>query len=97
MGRVPYFHTSPLMLTAGQALLAAGTILNKVKSVAASLNVEAAVNPALESGDVFYAILPDGQVERHMAESFAVPLTPAGSQQITTRTSRPEGDVPASE
>lgn len=97
MGRVPYFHASPLMMTAGQALTAATAILNKTKGLAASLNVEAAVNPALESGDVFYAILPGGQVERHMAESFAVPLTPAGSQQITTRTSRPEGDVPASE
>jgi hypothetical protein len=97
MGRVPYFFASPLLLTAGQALAAATTLLNKVKGAAASVNVDAAVNPALEKGDVFYVILPDASVERHMAESFTVPLTVGASQQITTRTTRPEGDVPASE
>jgi hypothetical protein len=32
-----------------------------------------------------------------MAEAFPVPLTIGGTQQITTRSSRPEGDVPATE
>jgi hypothetical protein len=97
MGRVPYFYSSPLVTTTGQAIAAGTTLLNKVKGLAAQVNVEAVVNPALDRGDVFYVLMPGGVVERHLAESFQVPLTPAGTQQITTRSSRPEGDVPATE
>lgn len=97
MGEVPYFYSSPLINSTAQALAAGRTLLNRVKGLAAQLDVTAAVNPALERGDVFYAVLADGTVERHMVASFGVPLTLAGTQQITTVSTRPEGDVPNEE
>lgn len=97
MGRVPYFYSSPLISTTAQALAAGRTILNRAKGLEAQLNVEAAVNPALDRGDVFHAILPNGVVERHICDSFNVPLTEDGTQTITTRSSRPDGDVPSTE
>lgn len=97
MGRVPYFFASPLITTTGQATAAGQTILNRVKSLQAQLNVESVVNPALDRGDVIEVIAPGGVVERHLIESVTVPLTVDGSQAITTRSSRPEGDVPSEE
>jgi hypothetical protein len=88
MGRVPFFYSSPVIRTAAQALVAGRAILNKTMGCAASLSVESAVNPALDRGDVFYAVLPSGEVERHLAESFSVPLTPGASQSITTRSAQ---------
>jgi hypothetical protein len=83
--------------TAGDALALATALLNKVKAPMAQFSVEAVVNPALDRGDVLDVLTPAGVVERHMAVSFAVPLTVGGTQTITTRSSRPDGDVPASE
>lgn len=96
-GEVPYFYSSPLINSTAQALAAGRTLLNRLKGLAAQLDVTAAVNPALDRGDVFYAVLSDGTVERHMAAAFGVPLTLAGTQQITTVSTRPEGDVPNEE
>jgi hypothetical protein len=97
MGEVPYFYSSPLINSAAAAQKAGRTLLNRVKGVAAQLDVESAVNPALDAGDVFYAVLPDKTIERHLSASFGVPLTLDGTQQIASVSSRPEGDVPNEE
>lgn len=96
-GRVPYRYTSPAMTTSAQALVAAKALLNRVKAVNAQLSVEAIVHPGLDRGDVITVLTPDGATERHLIDSVTIPLTVAGTQQITTRSSRPEGDIPAGE
>jgi hypothetical protein len=95
-GEVPYFYASPLITTVPAALAAATTILNRVRSFNAQLDLVAACNPALEPGDVILVRFLDGVVQRHLIDSVTVPL-PMGDQRITTRSSRPEGDVPAEE
>ncbi len=96
-GRVPFRYTSPAMTSSGQATVAAQALLNRVKAVNAQLNVEAVVNPALDRGDVITVLTPDSVTELHLVDSLTIPLDISGSQQITTRSSRPEGDVPEGE
>jgi Domain of unknown function (DUF5047) len=94
-GLVPYFYASPLLTTTAQALAAAKTILAKVTGMAAQLSIENAVNPALDPGDTIAAVLPSGTVEAHLIDTVTIPLDVGTSQKITTRSTRPEGDVPA--
>lgn len=96
-GRVPYRYTSPAMTTSAQATIAAKALLNKVKAVNAQLNVEAVVHPGLDRGDVITVLTPDGATELHLVDQVTVPLDVGGTQQITTRSSRPDGDVPSGE
>jgi hypothetical protein len=97
MGRVPYFWSSPVLLDAGQMTAAGQAILRRVKGTNAQLDLEAAVNPALDRGDVVEAVTADSAVEWHLVAGLTVPLTVTGTQQIATRSSRPDGDVPAGE
>jgi hypothetical protein len=85
------------MTTSAQALQAATALLNRVKAVNAQLNVEAVVNPALDRGDVITVLTPDGTTELHLIDAVTIPLDVSGTQQITTRSSRPDGDVPTGE
>lgn len=94
-GYVPYFYSSPLLTTAAQALAAAQGILAKVTGLAAQVTLESAVNPALDAGDVISVVLPGGKVERHLVDTVTIPLDVDSPQKITTRSTRPEGDVPA--
>jgi hypothetical protein len=96
-GRVPYFYSSPLLRSANHALEAGPAILNRVKAVNAQLSLDAVVHPGLDRGDVITVLTPSGITERHLVDSVTVPLTAAGTQQITTRSSRPDGDVPEGE
>jgi hypothetical protein len=96
-GRVPYRYTTPAMTTSAQALVAATALLNRVKAVNAQLNVTAIVHPGLDRGDVITVLTPDGTTERHLIDATTVPLDVGGTQQITTRSSRPDGDVPTGE
>lgn len=94
-GYVPTFYSSPLLTTAAQALAAAKTILAKSTGLAAQLSLSAAVNPALDPGDVVSVILPGGAVEIHLIDTVSIPLDVGTAQQITTRSTRPEGDIPS--
>lgn len=96
-GRVPYYWSSPTVTTAAQALSAARTILNRVKAVNAQLAVESVVHPGLDRGDVITVLTPDDHTELHLVDALSVPLAVSGTQSITTRSSRPEGDVPDGE
>jgi len=93
-GNVPTFYSSPLLTTAGQALAAAQAILSRVTGLAAQVSIESAVNPALDGGDVIAVLLPDGTTEKHLIDTVTIPLDVDSPQQITTRSTRPEGDVP---
>ena len=96
-GEVPYFYASPSITTAAQALAAAKTLLVKVKAFNAQLSLEQIVNPALDRGDVVTAVPAPDRVERHLIDGITIPLTTTGDQAVTTRSSRPDGDVPAEE
>lgn len=93
-GIVPYFFSSPLLLTAAGALAAARSILARVTGMAANLTLTSAVNPALRPGDTINALLPSRLVEHHLIDQVGVPLDVDSVQQIGTRSTRPEGDVP---
>ncbi|MEV6344121.1 DUF5047 domain-containing protein [Actinoplanes sp. NPDC051851] len=96
-GRVPYRYTSAALTTSAQALKAATAILNKAKGVNAQLSIEAVVHPGLDRGDVITVLAPDGTTEVHLIDALTIPLTVSGTQSITTRSSRPDGDIPSSE
>ncbi len=96
-GRVPQFYSSPLLRNTTQATRAGKKILSRVRGLAAQLSLEAAVNPALDAGDVIDVLLPPTpatggkrRVERHLIETLTVPLTPGGTQSIQTRSTRPD-------
>lgn len=95
-GQVPYFYVSPLLTTAASALAAAKAILTRVTGLAAQVNLGAVTNPALDAGDVITVVLPDLTVERHLIDTVTIPLDVDSAQQITTRSTRPAGDVPDS-
>ena len=96
-GRVPYFWSSPAVTTTAAAMEAATTILHRVKATNAQLNVDAVVHPGLDRGDVISVVTADGSTELHLVDSLTIPLTVDGAQSITTRSSRPDGDVPEGE
>lgn len=96
-GRVPYFYSSPLFRNTGQALAAAQAKLLQLKAVNAQFSLDAIVNPALDRGDVITVLTPTGIAELHMVDALTIPLDVAGTQQITTKSSRPDGDVPEGE
>ncbi|GAA2696558.1 DUF5047 domain-containing protein [Actinoplanes palleronii] len=96
-GRVPYRYTSPAMTSSAQALVAAKALLNRVKAINAQLSVEAIVHPGLDRGDVITVLTPGGTTELHLIDSLTIPLDIGGTQQIITRSSRPDGDVPTGE
>lgn len=93
-GQVPDFYVSPLLTTAAQALAAAKAILSRTSGLAAQVSLESAVNPALDAGDVISVVLPDQTTERHLIDTVTIPLDVATPQRITTRSTRPDGDVP---
>jgi hypothetical protein len=93
-GQVPMFYSSPLLTTAAQALAAAKAILGRVTGLAAQVSLESSVNPALDAGDVISVVLPGGTVETHLIDSVTIPLDAGTPQKTTTRSTRPEGDVP---
>lgn len=90
-GRVPRFYSSPLLRTTSQAVRAGRALLEKARGGAATVALESLVNPALESGDVLTVRLPDGRVQRHVVDAFAVGLDEGASLSLTTRA---QADLP---
>jgi len=97
-GRVTRYYSSPLVTTTTQATSAATALLRRVKGLAAQVNLTAAMNPALDPGDVISVVYPPRDrtgltSERHLVEEVTVPLTGDPVQTIRTRSTRPEGDT----
>lgn len=84
-GRKPRFYTSPLLTTVVQCQATGRALLERVKGIAAGVQLEALVNPALEPGDVVEVVLDDGTRQLHILDQAPVPLTPSGSQTLVTR------------
>lgn len=95
-GIVPYFFTSPLLQTTGQAQGAGRAILNRVVGLNSQLSLSSIANRALDSFDVVDVLLPQERydmprpVERHIVDKVVHPLTPDGSQRLETRATRPD-------
>lgn len=87
----PRFYRSSLVATQDQANQTAIAMLERVTGVSRTVKIESFVNPALEAGDVVSIEVSSGVWERHIVESFTVPLG-LGSMNINTRTSNGEED-----
>lgn len=83
-GKKARFYASPLLLTTLQATSAGQALLERVKGMQASVDLEALCNPGLEAGDV---VLVKGARTReaHILDKFTVPLDPRTTQQLSTR------------
>lgn len=92
-GLVPYFMSSEFFTNAGQAMSAAQARLPLVTAPHAQMDIDAECNPALEAFDTIAVALPRrlrGQTqvtERQMLRTFDIPLTPNGTQSMTTMSS----------
>lgn len=78
-------YSSPLITTLPQAGAVARARLADSLGVQASLSLTAAVNPALEPGDVVEVEVEEGRWERHLIDSLSYTLG-AASMSCTTRT-----------
>lgn len=79
-------------------MIAAGKVqLSKQLSIQQQLSLTARSNPWLDGYDVITGILPKGDgttqpTEQHLIQTATIPLTPAGQQLITVRSTRPTAD-----
>ena len=88
-GMVPAFLSIPTVTTAEQAVAVARANLAKYIGAAATLDVSAVPNAALEAGDVI-EVIPDagdpaGSVRRHVVDAFTLPLVAGGDFPMKTR------------
>jgi hypothetical protein len=83
-GRRPLFYSSSTLTTVNACTQAANLKLAAAKAPNASGDISSLPNPALEPGDVFRAMHPDGSRELHQAASFSVPLEEGGDFPIAT-------------
>lgn len=82
----PRFFRSTLIRTTAQAQAVADSMLRKVTGVAKTLDLETFPHPGLDGGDILLAEVEEGKWERHIVDTFDVPLGPGGFS-IGTRTS----------
>ncbi|WP_158226751.1 DUF5047 domain-containing protein [Amycolatopsis vastitatis] len=90
-GKKPRFYTSELLTTAAQCQTTADALLARVRGTAAQIEIETLVNPALDSGDVLTVVDTMAGETHHVIDKLSVPLSPDGTQSITTRSD----DLPA--
>lgn len=86
-GSRPRYYRSPLLRTQQQANTAAAALLARVTGVARSVELSAAPHPGLDAGDVIEVEVEPAVYERHLVESFDLPLGPGGIS-IATRTTQ---------
>lgn len=86
VGEIPLFFSSPLMRTTAQANLAAQTILSR-QGMSDLLSFEAAVHPALTTGDCVHvrSAHPQGLDMNVLLDSFRLPLRGIGPISYATR------------
>ncbi|WP_370944000.1 DUF5047 domain-containing protein [Amycolatopsis sp. cg5] len=84
-GNKPRFYTSELLTTTAQCQATADSLLARVRGIAAQIEVEVLVNPALDAGDVITVLDPEAGETRHIIDKVTIPLSPDGAQSITTR------------
>jgi hypothetical protein len=73
-GHVPKFYESQFLYTAQQCQLVANGQLAEARGLNKTLSFNAIPNPALEPGDAVMVALLDGTFEKHILQSFNIPL-----------------------
>jgi hypothetical protein len=84
-GKKPRFYSSPLLTTTGQCTATGEALLARAKGMQSTITVEQVPHPALEAGDLIEVQLPDGRRQLHVVDGFNLPLTPEGTQKISSR------------
>lgn len=85
MGPKPRFYSSPLLTSTAACQRAAETILLRSVGARKSINLETVANPDIDVASRIDVILPDqGISERHIVDTFRLPLFSAG-MSLTTR------------
>lgn len=89
VGVVPYFWSSPTLLTTADASLAAQRILDKTLGTTETLALELISNPALEANESIRVITPlinlePAQIFQHFIDSFTLDLR-TGGMSVATR------------
>ena len=80
MGRRPYFYSSPLLATVGQASAAAASRLATLTGRSRTVELSCVPNPALEPGDTITVIWPGGTSETMLIRKVVLSLADAGMQ-----------------
>lgn len=83
-GQVPYFFSSPLLLTEDQCRTAAQTILSRVKGRSQKLAWPAIVNPALEPLDIV-SVDFWGTTSTFVLDQLSIPLNASGTMSASAR------------
>lgn len=94
----PTFLSSPLIRDTAQAQVAGQTTLDRVRGLAAQLDLTTVPHPGLEDGDVLTVQLPQERydmprpIETHLIDTVTIPLAPSkgNPQKIGTRSTRPD-------
>jgi len=89
VGVVPYFHTSPMITTAAQAVAAGEGILQRLLTTTDHIKATVLGNPALEYGDTLAVVheatgSDPGLSGTYLLEDFTFDLV-SGAQEITAR------------
>lgn len=91
-GRRPAYLRSSLMTTQAQVDAAAAALLSRVSGVVREVDVEALPHPGLDAWDVLDVEVAPGVYEKHVLDSFTLPLG-RGSSALTLRSSMEEVEV----
>lgn len=83
-GKVPLFHSSPMITTTDQAQEVASTMLAKLKGRTQGLTFTSIVNPALEPLDVVSATI-NGSVMKFAIDALTIPLQASEAMQVNAR------------
>lgn len=98
LGYQPTEYQSDSLRNSDQARAAGLTQLTINLGVAKQITLSAVSNDALDAFDVVQVLLPQidrntpRPVEQHILDTITIPLTPAGTQDMQTRTTRPDTD-----
>jgi hypothetical protein len=89
----PRFFRSTMISTQAQAQATANSMLAKVTGVSKTVSIEAFPLAMLEGGDPILLEVEDGRLEKHIVDSFNIPLS-LGKMTLSTRTpyEEPEGE-----
>lgn len=84
-GRKSRPYRSPLINTVPQATEIGIALLARIKGLQSTITLKAVPHPGLESGDVIEARLPDGRRQKHVLDTFNIPLKAGPVQSLTSR------------
>jgi len=77
-GHVPKFYSSEFLYTNAQCLSVAQGQLAEAKALNKVISFSAVPNPALAPGDAVMVAMLDGSFEKHILQSFSIPLASGG-------------------